>query len=311
MKLSEVIQFNDKTGQFDIVASARQVTTRQVDDLLAEVFSAMDAEKHDLLAATILEPIELAIPYVELYSRLFNKVNYDYTEDNALPVEDIVTIGWETHPNARVLFTEPGYNWVRPTFKTFDTGIRLLWSTMRNAGWNVLGRALRRATEDLARQRDASAKAVIDAALASLPTHNYTVSGTLTKTAVDTVLKDAAAIGFPVTQAIVNPGRMMDMATFVYPNGFVVPESQAKEVLTTLAISNYGGVTWFANPNAPVNEVLFSGPSDSLGYHQVRGRLQKATQEDIVNKATLYAIYDAEHAWHIANPFVLRRITIT
>lgn len=311
MKLADVLKFNAKAGQFEITASGQAVSTDRVDELLAQVFRDYKPEDHEILAATILEPIEQAIPYAELYSRLFKFVRYEYTDDNSIPVEDITTIAWETHPNAGVLFVEPGYSWVRPTFQTFDTGVRIRWATMRNAGWNVLARAMRRATEDLARLRDAAAKRVINAALASLPTHNYSVAGTLTKAIVDNVLRDAAAIGFPVTQAIINPGRMMDMASFVFPAGLVLPDSAAKEMLTTLALSNYGGVTWWANPNAPVNEVLFSGPSNMLGYHQQRGSLQKATQEDIVNKATLYAIYDAEHAWYIGNPYVLRRITIT
>ena len=62
------------------------LTTPEVDKMLASIAGngAGVLEQRQAFAAAVVEPIMQIIPYVELYSRFFMPVTYQYGEDNAL-----------------------------------------------------------------------------------------------------------------------------------------------------------------------------------------------------------------------------------
>ena len=322
MKLKDAIGFDPKSGRFtigthdltgkplgnDMQASAAQ-WQGDVQHILSEL-STLSAEDHLALAAAIVEPIEKVVPYVEMYNVFYQDVNYGDLEDNAIPVEDTVTIAWETHQDGAARPVRSGFSWTRPEFTTYDTAIEVPWAMARKAGWNFLARQMRRATEDLARKRDEKAKNIF---VAALPAANVvTVSGgALTKASVNTVIKTSKDNGFPVLRALANPGTLSDMADFVWPVGLNLPDARAEQMLTTMYLTNYGGVDWYVNPHAPTDRIKFAGSPAQVGWHQTRGSVRNSSDIDILNKRDLYLIEDQEHAYFIGNDISLWEIRIT
>lgn len=320
MKLSDAIGFNAKTGEYVIgthnikgesenTLTASQITSYQRDlDSMLRNISTLSAQDHQDLAAAIVEPIQKVVPYLEIYSNAFVNVNYGELEDNSIPVEDIVTIAWETHLDGAARPTRPGFSWTRPSFVFFDTAIEMPWATARYAGWNILARSMKRATEDLARKRDQLAGNVWDAAV--LPAHVVTITGgALTKAGVDSVIQSAMNSGFPVKRAIANPGTLAKMASFTWPNN--LSGERVDQLLTKFMFTDYGGVQWELNPFFTTSEVRFYGDASEVGYHQTQGSVRNASQVDIINKRDIYLIEDAGHAYTVQNDATLWQIMIT
>lgn len=323
MKLNQLIGFDFAKGEFvlgthsirgtKLEASAFPATLEADVNTFLSRFGpgggASMAEREGLVAS-LLEPIYIVIDYVEMYGMFFQEQPVADGEDWKVPIEDIVVLAWETSPDQAVLYTRPGYSFSRPSFKSFDTGIEINWDTMSKAGWNVLARAMKYAAMALARKRDELLRGVLVAGI--LASHEYNVAGgTITKASIDQILIAQATSGFPVTQALINPGIMMGMGAFTWGNtSFFLPPEVANELLRTLLFMNYGGVAWYTNPLAPTTEVIFSGAGTTLGWHLVRGSMKTASDVDITQKVDRHAMYDAEHGAVLLNPYPLARLRI-
>lgn len=327
MKLGEVIQFDPKRGVFALASAGQdnndmQASLRQaeVDELLAECSAGglasmgiHDAkEAHSMLAANVAPPIERALTYTRWTNLFFQEQGYTTGEDNSLPVDGIVVMAWQTTAQGSVRFTRPGYQWVRPTLTAYDAGLEMNWATMRRAGWNILERAMRRTMGELSRKIDAAALSALDTAIAGV-SHNNTVSGgSFTKASADSVIKDSASIGLPVTVAALNPGRLADMADWsggVFTSG--LPETAAMALLTTLYFSSYGNVRWHTNPQIPTNKIYFGGPAGNTGYEQRMGAMRTYSDVDIRNKYDIHTVESPEIGWYVGQPYSLWSITIT
>jgi len=317
MKLSDLIGFDKKTDRFvigthDLNGNTVQGSTfgqRDVDSMLAEMYQ-WSRDDHIALAQTILPPIEKVVPYVEQYPIFFMPQAYGELDDNSIAVEDTVAIAWETHQDGAARPVRSGYSFTRPGFLTYDTAIEVPWAMTRKAGWNFLERQMRRAAEELAKKRDQKARDIFVAAL--LPSHVVTVSGgLLTKAGLNTVVKNAADIGFPVQRALVNPGTLKDFADFTWPVGVNLPDSRVEQLLRTLYIADYAGIAWYTNPFTPTDRVKFSGDPSQVGWHQTRGGVRNSSDVDMLNKRDLYLIEDQEHAWFVGNDATLWEIRIT
>lgn len=323
IKLQDLIGFDFKTGNFTVGQHkpdgsknelAASVNQADVDAFLAGLSKggANWREEHSLLGEAIAGPIFQTLPYVEMYDRFYMTQSYGPLEDNRIAIEDIQAWAWETHPDGQILYTRPGYSFTRATFTQFDTGIEMPWRLMEKAGWNVLARMMKAAMWEIARKRDTLARNTLIAAIPA--SHEYNSASVLLKTVVDEVLMDQATIGYPVQMALVNPGTLMQMVNFNWGgsgnNGFFLPEAEARDLLRTLTISNYGGLTWLSNPFAPVNEVLFAGTPDTVGWHQTRGEVITSSDVNITTGTDLHAIRDKEHAYYVAHGLSLARIRI-
>lgn len=318
-KLSELIGFDFTRGDWTIGShdakgnklTASTANQADVDAFLADLVTNGTVEDHKLLGAQLVEPIEQVIPYQTLYDNFFQVWQLDDLEDNAIPVEDTLTIAYQSHPDGEIQYARSGFSFTRPDFLSFQEGIEVGWKALKRAGWNYLARQMRRANEALQRKRDEQARGVLIAAIPA--SHSYSVAGgSLTKASIDTILKDQASIGFPVRQALVNPATLMAMGNFTWGNtGFFIPPAEAEQLLKTLHIMDYGGVQWYTNPFAPTTEVLFAGVPNQIGWHQVRGQMTVTSDVDITKGVDHHAIRDAEHAYYVGNAYTLAKLTIT
>lgn len=311
---SFVIGSHRANGEKNTVEASKAATVADIDAFLAGMSRGglTAREDHMLLGEAIAGPIFQTLPYVEMYGGFYMEQSYGPLEDNRIAKEDVQVTAWETHPDGQILYTRPGYTFTRPSFTQFDTGIEMPWRLMEKAGWNVLARSMKAAMWELARKRDTIARNTLIAAIPA--SHEYNSATVLLKTVVDEVLADQASIGFPVQKALINPGVMMQMANFNWGgtgnNGFFLAPEDARSLVRTLQISDYGGVAWMANPFAPTNEVVFAGAPDTVGWHQTRGEQITSSDVNITTGTDLHAIRDKEHAYYVEHGLSLARIRI-
>lgn len=321
MELKDVIKFearrDDKgnlMGRGNIVIASGYKES-DVDELLQSTLKEYRGDlraQQQVLAMTIVEPIQQVVPYAEMFDMFFLNVNYGDLDDNAIPVEDTVALAWETHADGGTEFVRVGsITWTRPSFQTWDYGIAVPWDGQRFIGWNFLARQMRRAAEALAKKRDAVARSTLNTAIVATSGHAPAVASTMTKASVDAIIKGSSTIGFPVTRALINTGTITDMATYL-PSTVLAqyPQAVGEEILTNLFISNYGGIEWFANPYAPVGFVYFGGQPDQIGWHQTKGSIRTVSDVDIRNNRDLHKVLDAYNAWYVGNSWTLWRLTI-
>jgi hypothetical protein len=279
-----------------------------VDQLLAQLAAngPTTLEARQQFAAAVVEPIQQIIPYVELYGRFFQNVGIDYLENTLIPVEDIVNIAYSSHPRTEIAYNEQGYYFATTTYQTWTTGVRIPWNLAAKAGWNVLARQMNYVRWEMARKRDAAAKVVVDAAVPTA--HKLSSTGTISKAGVDEVLRKSAQIGFPVTQALINPGLLMEMQgwTWTMPN---IPVDVAQQLIDNGYYGNYGGIKWFVNPNASTSVVYFAGDPAQIGWHFTRGTGRNDSAIDVDRGEDRYALRDAEHAWYVGSGLSLWQIT--
>jgi len=317
LKLSETIKYRAIAGGNALSASTRpQDVYYSLDpdyaedvDKLVRLVSAPGGSVADRtrLFAAVVGPIMQVIPYVSLYDRFFMPKTAEHLEDALVAVEDIINLAYGTDLQSGILYNGAGYQFVRPTFQTFNTGAKWSWYLVEKAGWDVVARTLQYVTWELARKRDAASKTVVDNAI---PTgHKLTVSGGVTKSAVDEVVRRSAEIGFPVTQAVVNPGRIMEMQswTWVMPN---IPQGVAQALIDNFYYGNYGGVNWFVNPNASSSIIYFGGSPEQIGWHWTKGAGRTDRASDIDNAEDRLAVRDAEHSWYAQSGLSLWTVTI-
>ena len=315
LKWTKALKFNSLAGSQVLNASESNVQlssdyTDQIDALLAQMSAGGEGAlaARQQFGASIAEPIQQIIPYVSQFDRFFMGQNIGDTEDNLIAVEDLVNIAYESAMSSEVKYNQPGYRFVRPTWTYFQTGFRLQWQTLRKAGWNLLGRQMNYVAWELARKIDAKAKTVLDAAIPA--SHRLSVSGSMTKAIVDQVIRQSAQIGFPAKNALINPGRLMEMQqwTWIMPQ---ISNEVGKELVENLFYGRYGGVNWYAHPYAPVDKVYFFSDPSQIGWHQTKGSPRTDTQVNITTGEDLYAMRSAEHAFYVGAGIGLWSVTVS
>lgn len=317
-KLKDVIGFDFGKGDYVVGShdakgnklTASETSLDEMNAFLADLANNGDKEERALFAAQLLEPIEQVVAYQEQFASFFNIVQYDDLEDNSIPVEDTLALAYQVHPDGEIMYERSGFSFTRPDFTTFQTGIEIGWKSVKRAGWNYVARQMRRANEALVRKHDEMARGALLAAVQS--SHIYTVTGgSLTKAAVDTILKDQAGIGFPVQQVLVNPATLMAMGGFNWGgNGYFLPPAEAGQLLKTLHIMDYGGAQWMSNPFVSTTELWFGGAANQIGWHQVRGTMNVTSDVNITKGVDQHAIRDAEHAFYVGNSYTLAKLLI-
>jgi hypothetical protein len=296
MSASEETTFWDVTGE----------DRKRLDALIRMIAQGDDTLRAKFIAA-MTAPIQTIIPYVSLYDRFFVGNNYGLGEDVLHPTETVVNIAYESHPQAEVFLNQPNFLFTRPTFTTFNSGVRIPWDLAATAGWPLIERQMNYVAWELARKRDAKAKTTIDNALAV--SHILTHTGEMAKSVVDKVLRESNKIGFPVTQAVINPGRLMEMTNWnwVMPN---IAEPVALSLAQNLYYGQYGGINWFVNPNASSTQVYFGGMPEQIGWHDTKGQARQDRDTDITKGEDFVVMRDPLHAWTVEVALSLFRVDI-
>lgn len=314
IQLKDIVKYSPEEGNF--VIASEQWSVSDVNELLALYAARGGQNTRDqllALATTIVEPIDQALPYRVVFVDFYTEVTLGDLEDPAFPKESqVMGVCFESHPETEIFFVRPSLEWYRPTLKEYTAGVEMPWKLMRRAGWNIMQREMLRATDCIARRIDTEAKNALDASvLATAGMAHRETSSTLTKATVDAMIKAAHTLGFPMSRAAINSGTVTDMVgwtTGVFNAN--LPEREAREMLQTLHLGEYGGLNWWSNPFVPTRYVYVAGDASRTGFHIVRGRTITSSDVDIRLGTDLHAIRSAEHAFYVDNPNNVRRIEI-
>ena len=314
IRLKDMVKYDPASDNFVIAHDV--LTVQDVNEYLAEVAArggANDIDQLMALATTVVEPIDQALPYKMVFTNFYNEVTLEDLEDPSFPVESqVMAIAFEVHPESEVFFVRPSLEWYRPTLKEYSAGVEIPWKLMRRAGWNILNREMRRATDAIARRIDIEARNALDAAVLATSGHSHTeTSSTLQKSTVDALIKAAHTEGFPMVRAAINSGTVTDMVG--WSSGVFnanLPPEEAREMLRTLHLGEYGGVNWYSSPFVRARYIYFGGDQERTGWHITRGRTITSSDVDIRKGIDLHAIRSAEHAFYVDNAYNVRRIYI-
>jgi hypothetical protein len=279
----------------------------KLDAMIKSLALGSDSAARGRFLAAMTAPIQQIIPYVSLYDRFFVSNTFGLGEDVLHPTETVINIAYESHPQAEVFLNQPNFLFTRPTFTTFNSGVRIPWDLLATAGWNLLERQMNYVSWELARKRDAKAKTAIDNAITA--GHNLTHTGGLVKTSVDFIIRESNEIGFPVKQAVINPGRLMEMQAWTWVMPTLSPEV-ANQLVYNFYVGNYGGVDWFVNPNAPADTVYLGGAAEQIGWHDLKGSPRTDRDTDVTKGEDFVVMRDPLHAWTVEVALSLWKINI-
>jgi len=318
IKIADVIKWqrDEKTGQGNFVIATKETGVEQsdVDELLRQFGKGGDIKaEHTMFAAAITEPILQAVPYKRWTDKFLQKINLGMMDDQRIPREYYISTAWQNGPDAEAFFVRPGFGFTRPTFVEFMTGVEMPWSVMEYSGWNILGRMMERASEEIARKIDLLVQANLDAAVDGQPGQGSVVAGGLmTKASIDAIIKAGNTLGFPVRTALVNSGTQTDMSAWSGGPFYNVslPPSVTQQILQTLYLGEYGGISFFNSPFVPTTFVYFAGPPNATGYEMTRGSGKTASDVDIRKRIDLHAIWSPPYAIAVENSLNVRRLRI-
>lgn len=285
---------------------------KRLDAIARQTGISTNKGDHELLGQQLADPIRQVADYVAWTEQFFLRKNYQDAEDNRVPVDSYLAVGFYTSPTGQVHYVRPGRAYVRPDFASISAGIEIGWRTQAQAGWNLLARKQLEASEELARKTDSLAQTALDASITTSGNTTATAAGgVLTKAAVDTAFATMAARGFPCKVVAVNSADAMDMTNWTLANSLLRWTPDQVEALTTrLYWASYGGATWYASPWVPASTVYLSAGPEKTGYHQVRGGIITASDINI-DKLIDKHIYYKEDAFYVANDYALHTITVT
>ncbi|MBI5305511.1 MAG: hypothetical protein HY868_25505 [Chloroflexi bacterium] len=312
-KFFELLTIN-KRGQLDVRGSAELTAVQQ---LMRETGMSNSKPVHEMMGAGVREPIRLLSRYKEWAFYFFQDWNVTPGEDNRIPVDHPIGTSFITSPEARPYAITPGTQlWVVPSFFEVKGMLRMPWRLLKTAAWPILQRRLEEVSDDMSRKRDNGAKAAMDLAIATTTGHTFSsTGGKLNKSAVDAAVTAAMAVNFPITQMALNPARLTDMAGWT--NGsmtaipfFWGPDSKKEEVYSKLYADGYAGLRYVLSHNIPVDEVFLSGEPSEVGYHQMYGQAESASDVNIEDGVDLHVVRE-DHSYYVGNPYNLWKINIT
>lgn len=311
-KFFDLVTIN-KQGLIDVRGSAELTAVQQ---LMRETGLSTTKQAHELMGAGVREPIRQLARYKEWGFYFFQDWPVVPGEDNRIPIDHPISTVFITSPEARAYAITPGSQlWVIPSFFEVKGMLRMPWRLLQTAAWPILQRRLEEVSDDMARKRDTAARAAL---LATVTASGQSVNSTgskLNKVAVDTVIANAIAIGFPMMQMAINPARLTDMAGWT--NGsttalpfFWGPDSKREEIYNKLYADGYAGLRYVLSYNIPANEVWFSGDPVELGYHQMYGPAQSASDVNIEDGVDLHVVRE-DHSFYVGNMYNVWKIAIT
>jgi hypothetical protein len=264
------------------------------------------------LVMALREPIDYAVQFISWTEPFFMRETYGPGEDNKYPLEEgLQPVALQTSHLGQISFNEANFNWTRPAFEQWATGVKFPWKVLERAGWNVSTRMMRRASDALARAIDTAARVVIDAAIVAAGNVSVDAGGILQQATLDAIIKAHETAAQPLVAVHINKGDIVDLATWAAGPLAAgnMPTGVAEEMLRNLHFGNYGGMTWTGNSFVPAGSCYLRGLNSQIGVHQVKGSMRTDSDTDITRGVDFTTIRTADHAWSIIAAYFLHRIT--
>lgn len=259
----------------------------QRDYFMSQLRKAMQIKNADeRLTATsevVLPPIRKVADYLEWTQHFFVPRSDPPGSFIRIVQDEYTAYAFMSSPDGGIMYTRPWRKYTTMEWRQIRCGMEFEWN-IADWGWDVVSAKLLEVAEELARRRDELRQPLLNAAAQSQAGHVPTVATTMTKAAIDSIIKTSTTNGFPVTQVAVNSGTLMDMSGWTLPaNSMIagsVPTEVGGSILTKLYNPGYGSLAWIANHTIPSNYLYFSGPANKVGWFWSQG-VRNVSEQDI------------------------------
>lgn len=299
-------QITTKKGQFVTAAQDRQL----IEDLMKQAVVSGSKAEMEVIGELLLQPIQQIADYTEWTSAAFMPVNITLGQDPMIPIERYDVQAFLTSIDGQAFATRVGYEYARLEYYAIQAAFEILWKELATAPFDILEQKTRRIGEEFARKRDTTAKSVLDTAAAAVSLHTPTTgAATLTKAAVDSVLKSAAQIGLPIATVLINSGTIMDMRSWE-SDAFRFADQIQPEVLKSGFYGEYGSARWFTAHTIPTDYIYFLASPQNLGYAISVGQMEKANDIDIKKRVNEYTFFQ-EYSYYVGNDYAVWRLQVT
>ena len=306
------MEFELKIQGGQLVLSGSEQTKAFEANFRAAVRIEDRASRLRAVSQVILPPIRKVAPYLEWTNHFFAPRSEGPDDHVRIPLDEYTVVAFFSSADGGIEYTRPYRKYNTVSWRMIRCGVEIPWDADR-WGWDVISRKMLEAAEEFARKRDDLRRPLLDAAAISQAGHIPTVATTLTKASVDSILKSAAGAGFPVTQAAINTGTMMDMSGWTLPANSmiagVVPERIGNDIMTRLFSPGYGDINWIVNHTIPSGYVYFGGPPGEVGW-QFMGGTRSASDQDIDHDLDKHN-WRQEVAAHLEGSHRIWRLQIT
>lgn len=290
-----------KDGQF--IVSAEQA--KEIQRLVVEALESEKPEAHQMVATTILGPLQTYAAYESWLEGVLMPQTRDFQDNIKIAKDQKSVIAFSTSPTGAPLYTRPGRSYTDVGYEFYDVGLQMGFYDAKLFGWPVMEKKIKEKGEEMARKRDTIRKAALDTAVEALSGHTATVATTMTKASIDAILKLAAAAGYTITNVRINPSRIMDMTSWAWPSDSMwrnLGADKAEQVFRQGFVTGYGGARWQTGLQVPVNYIyLFAEPSKIGWEWSFVDHPKTWTQRDINTKSDYYLYIDACGVYCIAN----------
>lgn len=224
-----------------------------------------DTEEHSLYAYNIIEPLDTVVEFEDWTSVFFAEQGEDFNNPTLFADDDLYTaIAWTLSPDGGPIMLRPGtpvYSGISP--QRYQTGLNFQVDQLRRYGWDIQGRKIREAGNELARKRSAARYALLNAAVTGVAGHATNVSGgLLTYAAIRNLVQNNATSLFKPRVIVMNTGRAWDMGSWVTPGTTPMFDLQTQTGESVLLRDGYltslFNLNFYLFDTVPYDEIWFA-----------------------------------------------------
>jgi hypothetical protein len=282
-------------------------------DLAEKMYKTPSPDNNELFAYQVVEPIREVKEYSRWTLPFFRRVPEDLMNPRRFASDSYTAVSFTMSPDGNPRMVRPArttYQGVEPI--RYETGLEFDLDQVRNAGWPIVEAKVKESGEELARDEDTAAYAVMTAAVAVLGgDYEATVSTSLTRLSFKGVVQTAIDQAFPVNFCVINTGTAMDMAEWTVPanSAYQLPTDMGREVVMGNGyLTTVNNIKIYVHTDAPSSEIWF-GHMEKQDF-ELFWMEDRATETHPVQRSTQMVWWeDVNH--YIQSNYRLRKLTIT
>lgn len=263
-----------------------------------KLLKANTVENHMMFAYQIIEPLKTVMDYTEWTDIFFHREPASIWNPHRFINSDggYTATSWVTSPDGTPKMVRPG----RSTFegvgqKRYTTGLEFTVDQLRAQGWDMAGRKVEEAGQEMARKRDAVRLALLDAAVtATGGTHVPTVASSMTYASLRSIVQTAVGQLFRPTFCVINPRRLWDMGDWTLPSNSMwqIPREIGQQVMFENGhILNLFNLSFHVYDSVPMNTVWF-GSQMGQDYELVFNEMESAVETHPIERRSQYAWFE-------------------
>jgi hypothetical protein len=265
----------------------------------AEKQAALDAQAQQwvqnqewgLMGEAIERMIRLRKPYESWVTRFYQVSSQpEAPVAPSVAVEDYVATAQTGSPQQTSLYQRATFTFKQPSIEWIGGGGWYSMRDTRHRGWDPVQEVARQIAEEQAKKLDTTLYTAFHAGIAG---GQKTSVSELDFDTFRGIVASASDAGFPVTNMVATPGRMMDTANWGTSNvtwlWSPLPQNFGSQIAVNGYISNFMGISFEQLASMPGTKIYFFGNNAEMGrYLDAVGPMTRLSDMDIDNKTVRF-----------------------